>query len=208
MSGLRWVLSVLVLLGAVSLSSCSILGKRKVAEFHFYLLQPITAGEQAGGSPPVANALAIGVGPVVIPEYLDRPNIVTRTGENEVSIADFDQWAEPFGRHVPRVLMENLVVELGTDRVVAFPRTVSIPIDYQVAVNVVRFDAVPAQEAVLFARWALFSGGEGKEIVARASRLQEPLADGGYPALVAAQSRLLGRLSGEIAAEIRRQQAR
>jgi uncharacterized lipoprotein YmbA len=205
MSGLRWVLA---LLGVISLSGCSILGERKVGEYHFYLLQPIAAGEEANGSPPGANALAIGVGPVEIPEYLDRPNIVTRAGENEIVLADFAQWAEPFGSHVSRVLMENLVAKLGTDRVIEYPRAVSIPIDYQVAVHVIRFDAVLTQEAVLFARWGLFSGSEGKEIVAHTSRLREPLAEGGYPALVAAQSRLLGRLSGEIAAEIRQRHSR
>ena len=41
------------------------------------------------------GAVGIGVGPVIMPGYLDRIQIVTRTGADRVELATFHRWAEP-----------------------------------------------------------------------------------------------------------------
>ena len=73
----------------------------------FYTLSSLVAapGEASQGLP----HLAIGVGPVTLPEYLNRPQIVTRVGSNRIALADFESWAEPLDGLFARILTENSV---------------------------------------------------------------------------------------------------
>jgi len=50
-----------------------------------------------------------GVGPVTLPPYLDRSQIVMSDRANELNLAEFDQWAESLQTNFTRVLGENLV---------------------------------------------------------------------------------------------------
>ncbi len=74
----------------------------------FYLLEPLTGAPGPEGTVPLDRAISIGLGPVTLPEYLDRPQIVTRTDRNTVLLAEFDRWAEPLSGNVSRTLAENL----------------------------------------------------------------------------------------------------
>ena len=47
----------------------------------FYILEPVKTDAAAQPSEP---ATAVGVGPVELPKYLDRPQIVVRSGANEL----------------------------------------------------------------------------------------------------------------------------
>src|SRR5512137_2907175 len=72
-------------------------------------------------SPPVPPAtLLIAVGPVTIPAVVDRPEIVVNVGQNELRIDEFNRWAAPLQDGVARAIAENLVVMLGTPRVILF----------------------------------------------------------------------------------------
>ena len=134
---------------------------------------------------------------------MNRPQIVTRTGKNELRLAEFAQWAEPLRSNVSRVLIENLSVLLGTDQVILFPKRVPIPIDYQVAVKVTRFDVVSGGSAQLDARWAIFAEG-GKPLLRKGqSSFSEPVGGPDYAAMVAAESRALEALSRELAGAIK-----
>src|SRR5882757_4935 len=79
----------------------------------FYVLTPLMAAKEATA----AKGPALGVGPVVIPQYLDRPEIVTRSSDNRLDLANFDQWGGRFGDNITRALAENLSGLLKTDRV-------------------------------------------------------------------------------------------
>lgn len=50
----------------------------------------------------------IGVGPVSIPDSLDRSQIATLSGGNEVIIAEFDRWSGSCRDEIARVMTENL----------------------------------------------------------------------------------------------------
>ena len=62
-----------------------------------------------------AQGPVIGVGPITVPKYLDRPQIVTRSGRNQLALGEFDRWAEPLQDNVLRVLAENLAFLIPTD---------------------------------------------------------------------------------------------
>lgn len=189
---------VILALCAAALAGCLGLGKGTMEPARFYLLAPLSAqgGRDAGGP-------SIGVGPVTLPEYLNRPQVVTRVGGNEIHLADFARWGEPLKDHVPRVLAENLSALLGTDRVRVFPWSASDAVDCQVVVDVLRFDAEESGVAVLSARWTLLGKGAKEPLRSKRSTYTEPAAAKGYDALVAAESRALQGLGREIATAVR-----
>jgi hypothetical protein len=100
----------------------------------FYLLENLPATEKMAD----AEALAIGVGPVSIPEYLDRPQLVRRGAGQVVELDEFERWAEPLEASLQRILIANLSTLLGTERVMSHPLRGSAPIAYRVAVEIDR----------------------------------------------------------------------
>jgi len=106
----------------------------------FYVLTPISFPEQQGDILSGPHALAIGIGPIEIPDYLDRPQSVKRRSLQELDLAEFHKWAEPLNENVSHVLAENLSALLSTDRIEEYPWRSSISVDYQVIVDVLQFD--------------------------------------------------------------------
>jgi uncharacterized protein len=144
--------------------------------------------------------LSIGIGPVRVAEYLDRPEIVTRVAPNEIRVTDLDQWAEPLRQNISRVLAENLSSFLCTRVVVLYPWNASAPIDYQVEVDINRLDGPLGGDSTLEARWMAFRLGRPKTLVAaRKVVFTEPAGGKDYQALVASESRALEALSRDIA---------
>lgn len=145
----------------------------------------------------------VGVGPVILPDYLDRPQIVTRASGNRVMLADFHSWIEPINSMFSRVLVQNLSVLLASDNVVGLPQRRAAPLDYQVEVDVTRFDADATGRAVLDARWRVFGQGGERLIEEGRSTIVEPAVDAGdYEAVVASMSKALAKMSNDIAGVI------
>jgi uncharacterized protein len=146
--------------------------------------------------------LTVGVGPVTLPPYLDRPQLVTRVGGNRMVLADFDSWVEPMPGMFARVLAENLALLLGTDDVLMLPQRRDVTLDRQIEVDVTRFDVDDAGNAVLDARWWVFGRGGEKLLRSGRSTISEPAAAGDYSSAAAALSRALRAMSEEIAQAI------
>ena len=92
----------------------------------YYVLTPIDEASRgvpitysSGG---VHKTLSIGLGPVKLPAYLARPEIVTRSSPNLLDLSDKDRWAEPLDKNFVNVLGQNLTTLLGA-HVVTFPGT-------------------------------------------------------------------------------------
>jgi len=170
---------------------------------HFYLLRTVSPASVSGLSETKPSSLSFGLGPVTLPKYLDRPQIVTKAGAHEVELAEFHKWAEPLSENVSHVLAENLSALLSTDRILQYPWSGSTPVDYQIVVDVLQFDGTMAREAVLVARWSLRGDAEKELFMQKTSRFSEVLRSGEYEELVEAMSRMLASLSEEIAAAIK-----
>lgn len=194
MNGLPGRPAIVLVLWALSAGCAS------TAPSRFYLLDPLATPE--GAASPAAGDISIGVGPVKLPGYLERPQIVTRDASPEISVAEFDRWAEPLSENFVRVLGENLSTLLGTDLITVFPWRGTHPLDYRVTVDVTRLDGELGGNAVLSARWAVGGKTDAEPVIVKKTTLTEPV-NGGYEDFVAAHSRLLEALSREIAAEIK-----
>ena len=186
------------LLGA-ALAACLVLaGCAETLPTRFYTLSSALAAPGETGAA-ASGDLAIGIGAVTLPEYLNRPQMVTRLGSNRVGLSDFDNWIEPLQGLFARTLAENLALLLDTDDVLTLPQRRPFRPDYQVEVEVTRFDADAAGNAVLDARWWVLGARGESELHSARTTLVEPVPAGDRTAAVAALSHALGALSREIA---------
>ncbi len=171
------------------------------APARLYVLTPVPEAAAAPLGAAVPGGPALGVGPVRLPGLLDQPQIVTRRGADEIDRGEFDRWAEPLAESVPRILAENLAALRKTERVALFAWDPAPSVQYQVVVDVMRFDGAMGGDVVLDARWRILAT-DGQELSVNRSVLTHPTGRAGYPAVVAAMSRTLGALSREIAATL------
>ncbi len=149
------------------------------------------------------RCVSIGVGPVRVADYLDRPQIVTRLTPNEVRLGEFDQWAEPLEQNISRVLADNLSALLCTKMVVVFPWRGAVSVDYQIEVEILRLDGNLGGSATLEVQWMAFGPRESKKLlVTKKLSFTVPIGGQDYQALVSAQSRNLEALSRDIAEAI------
>ncbi len=188
------------LLAAVLLAAA---GCAETRPTNFYILSslPPAAAESLGAG---GDKLSLGVGPATLPGYLDRPQVVSLASSNKLELAEFHKWAEPLQDNFLRVLAENLSILLATDRVERLPLRRALPIDYQVAVEMIRFDADLDGTALLVARWKILDPDGRRPLVARKSSFTEASGSGtDREAVVAAMSRAVADLSREIATELR-----
>jgi len=176
-----------------------LLGCATTPPSRFYVLTPQS---QAGPEPPVAD-LTLGVGPVRLVPYLERPQIVARERDNRLKVEEFERWGGTLESSVTWVMAENLSRSLDTDAVVAFPWERAVTPDYQVAIDVRQLDASDDGQVRLIAQWRIL-GDDGRRLytIGR-SDIREPLIDEDFEHQVAAQSRALARMSDEIAAALR-----
>jgi hypothetical protein len=168
----------------------------------FYHLSPIQEDQAITMRKSPAQNAVVGIGPVKLADYLDQSLLVTRTSDNQAVKAEFDRWVGSFKDNFVNVLADNIGVLLPTERIYLYPWRVSVPIDYQVAVDIVRCDGRLGEGAWLETRWSIMKGPEKKLVKTHRSSIQEPASGADYAALVAAQSRALGKLSQEIVAAI------
>jgi len=175
---------------------------RVTPQARFYLLSPIVESQTAEqGNDSAAGAL-IGIGPVKIPEYLRRPQIVTRRGDNELAVAEFDRWAGSLKEDINRVMAENIAGTPGGAQVVVYPWRRTMPVDYQVELEILNFDGSLGGGVSLQSRWTIYKNVSKEVLAVKTSRLTETASGPGYGDFVAGQSRLLKRLSDEISLEL------
>jgi len=160
----------------------------------------------ADASAPVTgtSALSIAVGPVTVPEAVDQPQIVAQVGANQVAMYEYQRWASPLKGEIARVIAANLAQELGTPRVWSYAQATLPKRDYQVLVDVQRFDSVLGEAVTVEALWTI-RPAEGSKAKTGRSSVRQATAGDGFDALAAAHSRALARVSQDIAAAIRSQ---
>ena len=179
------------------------LGPAKSSPSRFYVLTSLYGAKTPPA--PIANLenVAIGVGPVRISGKLDRPQIVTATGENEIRLSEFAQWGDPLGSGFARVLAENLSYLLNTEKVAIFPWLQATQTDYQVTVDVTNFIGTPGGDVLLRAWWTVFGENGRTELLKRYTNLSEPVTGDDIAAMVQTQSRTVEVLSRQIAEAIK-----
>jgi uncharacterized protein len=190
------ILPVILAMAAIFFGGCRSESPR------FYTLSPMQEDQVISQRKSPAQNAIIGIGPVKLADYLDQSMLVTRTNSNQAVKAEFDRWVGSFKDNFINVLADNIGVLLSTERLYLFPWRVSVPIDYQVVLDVVRCDGRLGDAVWLEVRWSILRGPEKKLLKTHRSSIREPVSGADYAALVAAQSRAIAKLSQEIAEAI------
>ncbi len=149
------------------------------------------------------GCLSLGIGPVKIPNYLAQPKIVTRGSSNELTLAEFDRWAERLEDNLTRVLAKDLSNSICTKTIVLFPWRGKVPMDYRIEMEVLRLDGSLGGDVTLEAWWMVLSGDGKKVLLSKKSTLTEAVDGKDYSSLVSAESRTVGLLSNEIVQTIK-----
>ena len=82
----------------------------------FYALTPMPGSDAKILSQTESQDVSIGVGPVRMPDYLDRQPIVTSSSQNKITFSEFDRWAGSLKDDFSRVLSENLSILLNLSK--------------------------------------------------------------------------------------------
>jgi hypothetical protein len=193
--------SLWVIIAAISsLIFAGCFGKSESARFYTLSVLPEAPAVSTPDHPD--RNPAVGIGPIQIADYLNQSKIVTRSGDNRLQPAEYDQWAGSFKDNLTHVLADNLGFLVPTERIYLYPWRTSLPIDYQVVVDIIRCDGRLGEAVKLVARWSLLSGEDKEVLATRRSSIEEMVNGSDFDALVAAQSRALAELSRQIAAAI------
>jgi len=143
----------------------------------------------------------VSVGPLTIPDYLDRSQIVTREGQNELRVDEYHRWAGSLENDILRLLIENLSALLSPDHYQVDswirPAPPLSAIDYRVAVDIVRFDGTHGDSVFMKARWSVFRKDRNASVMQ--TDITEHVKGNDYNALVEAMSRTMERFSRDIA---------
>ena len=173
------------------------------AKLNYYTL---SAPQSAVNATASARPLNIYVGPVTIPETVDRPQMVHRVDANEVQIVDLERWAEPLKAGIPRLVAEILTRELAASAVMTSRQSATLNFDYRVAIDVQRFDFSATDGAAIDALWTV-KGAKGEPRIGRTAA-REAAGSRDAQAMAAAESRALVKVALDIAAAIRSMEPR
>lgn len=201
------LVAILGLVGlAPSLAGCVSL--KRTPEARFFVLRSLPESEAAQPAPSPVSEGFVGVLPVRLPGPLDRPQLVTWRGPNELRIDEFLRWAEPLEAGATRALAEDLAALLPESRVVRSPWPASATPRCRVLTELRVFGPQPGGEVRLEGRFALLAPKDERTLVARPFSLRRGPVGSGRGGLdpgagVDAMSELLADLAKEIAAAVR-----
>ena len=189
---------------AASVSGCSYMAKAILAPqkdiSKFYLLTPTadTPTTQASAQS-TGGDFVIGLGPIKLPPYLDRPEIVTRMAPNRLELSKEDRWGESLQNGFTTAMNRDLAAQTSGAQLILFPWYNTVHIDMQVQIDVYRFETDGSGTATLSAKWTILDSSGKNILYTVESHLTQPSKPGDMTDSAAALSKTIGDLSGQIA---------
>ena len=178
------------------------------SRFHTLSALPLAPGG-AGDTGPAGAATAvppllIALGPMRLPAYLDRPQVVTRQSANRLAIDDFERWGGSLQDDFARVWGQNLTALPGGERLRILPAESRETPDLRLTAEILAFEGQPDGQAVLRVRWSLLDPRRDRPLSVHEGQYARPLAlPGDSEALVAALSAALGDFSRAVSEVLR-----
>ena len=165
----------------------------------YYSLQPVEPVLENDAE----NSIFVRLGPLRIPKYLKRAQIVTRTDNAEVIVDDFSRWAEPLDQAMHSVVASNLDSLLSDVIVVPYPHITAIDFDYWIIGGVSRFDADENGKVTLIVQWGLMDSKRNILLAPLRRQFEAQTNDSNDPeAIATAMSDVLNQFSHDIAEQL------
>jgi uncharacterized protein len=183
----------------VLIATCLIIGcvANRPQTTKFYVLTPIESSAVNDNHATPTDPLFIEVTALHLPQYLERPQIVTRSGKNQLVFAEYHQWGGNLRKNMIQILATNLAKLLSTPNVSTIPYRNSVPPDFSVAIDILQFERDPIGQVKLSAKWSLSSGKNRNHLKTEISELIHSTDNPpqGFKETVDAMSALFGELS-------------
>ena len=144
----------------------------------------------------------VGIGPITLAAYLDRPQIIESRGPHRLSLNEFDRWAGTLQENALQVLSDVLQSELPLAQVVSYPWHSRVVPDYEVVLNISRFER-NGDRMILRAQWTLLGEARERQVSLGGQSVESRLDGGDMTAMAAAASQALSELGHQIADELR-----
>ncbi|MDD5462257.1 MAG: PqiC family protein [Methylococcales bacterium] len=167
----------------------------------FYMLNADSGITAITGAPAADRDATVGLGPITIPEYLNRPQMVIAIADNQYRLSENHRWAERLDQNISLALFKALPRQLGTDRIMRYPWLQRQVIDYQVGIDILEFNVDANGQSRLIAQW--FIKPKDKPSINKRSAFQFPASTTDYAIMVKAQSQCLTKLGQQIATTLR-----
>jgi hypothetical protein len=145
--------------------------------------------------------LGLVLGQVDLPRYLDRAELVTRSGAHGLKVWNLHRWGGSLRTDIQRLFADDLGRLLGTARIAVYPAEARFPVSYRVLLELIEFGSAPGHPVVLRARWTI-AGPDGLALAVGETNLEQPPASPSWEDYVAAHSTALGTVTHEIAERI------
>lgn len=191
------ILAALLAMGLLGVAGCA-----SSPPVRFYAVAPLARPDAQASPEEGRSDAAVRVMPVEIPDYLNRPQIITRDGHSALKLSEFDRWAGSLEENMTSVVAENLAALLGSDRVFVHPGVGGEKADLTVTMQVVRLDCMPGDKVVLKARWGVAAGPGRVAATPQAGTFTAPLSDSRYETVVNGIGETLAQASRAMARQI------
>jgi uncharacterized protein len=129
---------------------------------------------------PTASRPAVAIARPSLPPYLERLELVTRTGDGRVEIHQGNLWSEPLDAGISRVVADNLRRITGSTNIQPAKNFVARDYNSLVEIRIERFDPDPDGTLVLECTWKAQPLGGG-DVSPRAFRTIVPVVPTGDP---------------------------
>ena len=164
----------------------------------YYRLSAATAASAGGGD----RSISLGVGPIKLPGYIDRSELVFQSGPNEFQVPPNVSWTGSLQENIATVLARDLQEQLGAREVLTSPWPAGRAPARRVTLDVRQFYGISGGDAVLDTTWRI-ENSRGNTITHGGGTFREPIQGDGYSAVVTAESRLLQQCAAAIATSLR-----
>lgn len=165
----------------------------------YFFLSPMRAVPTDAVDTSVSRTVTVGIRTVELPGYINRTQMVKRTGPNQMEIASYSRWADFPDRMVPRVIGENLQLLMADVRVYNAPWPPGLKPDVAVDVTFLELIGTTDKEVLLNAVWTINSPANASAMQSHRANLSEPITGPGFGDLAAAHSRVLAVFSQALA---------
>lgn len=162
----------------------------------------LSSSQKFSTEQPFVNEYSLGVGPIKIPGFLERPQIVTRQEQNILKINEFHRWGDSLEAQITNGLVENLSILLNTPKVITYPWARPFSPYYQLYIDFRRFDGNPEESVIVDAIWRVVDTKNDKELLTKSTLLIVPTHGKGYKPYVIALNTALEKFSQEMAHRI------
>jgi uncharacterized lipoprotein YmbA len=177
----------------------------------------LAAGCAGGGAPvvyytlqssPLSPAMAgltpaeIGVGPVILPDYLERSALVTRISPNQLNIHQGHHWAGSLRDEIVRVVSANLKSACPGATVRPHPWAAGDPPAVRFRISILSFEGRPGEEVNLKVAWYVENKRAGRSPLRRETHIRHSVKGEDLEAYTAAMGQALAGLAREMAKDV------